>query len=148
MDEIAAFNDYVIQYASWEGIIPCPPSEATILELFLGPPESECRLQWPVITERQKGRSCRVLFTGAMGNSCRNRNFFITKDCYVGLAPPGTMKSDLLCVIFGCELPLVIRQQGQQYSLVGPCYAYEMMHGEVMKDVQSGKYHPQTMDFV
>jgi hypothetical protein len=119
LQELEGFNDYVYTYALWEGTIPDPISEATILESFLGPIDSECRLQWPLITDPKKGNNCRLLFANVMGHACRDRSLHLTKDGYMGLAPPGTKENGLLCVLSGCELPLVIRPLNTQYLLIG-----------------------------
>ncbi|KAF8847706.1 HET-domain-containing protein [Acephala macrosclerotiorum] len=147
LEKLEDFNDYVYTYALWEGVIPSPTSEESILESFLGPIESERRLQWPQITEPKKGSDCRLFFAHAMTNGCKDRSFFLTKEGYMGLVPPGTKENDLLCILSGCELPLVIRPLAGQYLLIGSCYIYGMMHGEIMKDVRDGRLHFQTLQF-
>lgn len=82
-----------------------------------------------------------------MGQTCRDGSFFVTKDGYMGVAPPGINANGMLCILSGCKLPLVIRPLNDQYLLNGSCYIYGMMHGEVMKDVQGGKLHLQTLQF-
>lgn len=146
--DLDPLNDYAAAFAIWEGVIPNPPSEEAILEPFLGSPKLQSRLHWPLITEREKGRNCRFLFAEVMGQWCRDRSLFLTKDGYMGLVPPGARENDLVCVLPGCELPIVIRKvDDEQYLLVGSCYIYGMMHGEVMKDFQDGQYHFQNLKF-
>ena len=138
--DLDSLNDYAAAFALWEGCIPDPISEEAILEPFLGSSESQFRLHWPTITNRVMGRNCRLLFADAMGNNCRNRSFCITENGYMGLVPPGTQNNDQICIFAGCELPLVIRQiDDKDYFLVGSCYIYGLMHGEIMKSSHSGQ---------
>lgn len=44
--------------------------------------------------------------------------FFLTKEGYMDLVPPGTKENDLLCILSGCELPLIIRQLAGQYCFL------------------------------
>jgi hypothetical protein len=39
-------------------------------------------------------------------------------------------EGDLLCVLWGCSVPLVLRIEGDHHVLVGECYAYGIMDGE------------------
>jgi hypothetical protein len=58
------------------------------------------------------------------------RGFFVTKRGYLTLAPRYTKPGDLVCLIFGAEVPFVLRPDGLRYRLVGECYVHGMMDGE------------------
>ena len=62
----------------------------------------------------------------------RGRTFFVTAERYMGLAPEATRSGDLVCVIFGCQLPFIVREDAGQHLLVGECYAQGLMGGESM----------------
>lgn len=53
-----------------------------------------------------------------------------------GLVPAETKKSDRICVLFGCSVPVVLRRSrkgGQgQFTMVGECFIYGMMDGEAV----------------
>lgn len=50
----------------------------------------------------------------------------------MALIPSLTQVDDVICILNGSDLPLVLRKKGQRYQLVGPCFVYGMMHGEMV----------------
>jgi hypothetical protein len=38
---------------------------------------------------------------------------------YIGLVPAGTNPGDVVCILFGCSVPMVLRQKFDTYTLVG-----------------------------
>lgn len=62
----------------------------------------------------------------------RNRSLIYCEDGYIGLSPRYTLPGDVVCVIFGCAYPLILRlAKGCQFQLVGACYIHGFMHNEV-----------------
>ena len=51
------------------------------------------------------------------------RTFFVTKGGRMGLAPQTTHMYDKICVLPGFEVPLVLRPEGNEFRIVGECYA-------------------------
>lgn len=51
------------------------------------------------------------------------RAFFVTQGGRMGLAPQTTHMYDRICVLPGFEVPLVLRPEGNEFRLVGECYA-------------------------
>ncbi|RFU27148.1 hypothetical protein B7463_g9190, partial [Scytalidium lignicola] len=49
-----------------------------------------------------------------------------------GLAPAGTRKGDLVCILFGCSVPVVLRSRDDHFEVVGECYVHGMMDGEAV----------------
>lgn len=84
----------------------------------------------------------RVEFMERVQQVARNRKCFrsyhSSRDLNpVGLAPPNAELGDLICVLFGCSVPVVLRpsvQESQQgyYTFIGECYVDGMMNGEVV----------------
>ena len=66
------------------------------------------------------------------------RRRFRTESRRCGVGPSGTLEGDLLCVLYGVDMPLVIRPQGDGYVLIGECYVYDLMHGEALELVAAG----------
>jgi hypothetical protein len=71
------------------------------------------------------------------------RRFFVTEKGCMGWAPIHTCSGDLVCIILGAETPFVLRRHGMEqsignqntprfYSLVGECFVYGMMYGEMI----------------
>ena len=67
------------------------------------------------------------------------RTFFRTKSGMVGVGPEGMRKGDLLCAFFGAGVPFALRpQENGEHLLVGDCYAYDIMHGELLNGLVQG----------
>ncbi|KAH7121889.1 hypothetical protein B0J13DRAFT_567421 [Dactylonectria estremocensis] len=53
-----------------------------------------------------------------------------------GLGPSDTELGDVLCILFGCSVPVILRPKasasGQYYEFVGECYAHGYMDGEAL----------------
>lgn len=56
-----------------------------------------------------------------------------------GLGPRGTQIGDIICVLFGCSVPVILRphsdpssSQIMHYEVVGEAYIYGMMDGEAI----------------
>ncbi|KAI8634748.1 heterokaryon incompatibility protein-domain-containing protein [Xylariaceae sp. FL1651] len=61
---------------------------------------------------------------------------FITKTGYIGLGPPSMQPDDVLCVLFGSNIPHILRPlpgRPNEYRLAGGAYVYGIMDGEIMK---------------
>jgi hypothetical protein len=134
-------NDYAKMFARWIGMTPGTQPEQTLLEPFLGSPQSEVHLHWPAITDRNKGYNGCFQFAWEEDRICRGARFFITEKGYIGLAPPSAQEADMVCVLLGCDMPSVIRKTGEFNLLLGSCYCYGMMNGEVIKDATDGRPH-------
>lgn len=67
----------------------------------------------------------------------RNRALAATSDGRLGLVPAQAKPGDLICILFGCSVPVVLRQYDTpKYTLVGECYMHGIMDGETVKSVQ------------
>ena len=147
-DELATLSDHVQHYILWSGVVPSSLSEKDILEPFLGSKCSKRQLQWPSHTDPHRGGTSQWAFILSITNNIGSRIFFSMEGGYFGLAPPGAMIGDRLCVLLGCALPLLIRPRGQQFQLVSSCYVYGLMHGELLEEVDAGKRHLQMIELV
>jgi hypothetical protein len=69
----------------------------------------------------------------------RFRRIMVTDEGHVGVAPKEARKGDMVCVLFGCSVPVVLRRReqcdadGPVYELIGECYLDEFMDGEALK---------------
>lgn len=66
----------------------------------------------------------------AIRYACWNRRPFTTMNGYVGLGPQAMRNSDCLVVLSGSRMPVVLRQSGTEWNVLGPCYANGIMYGE------------------
>jgi hypothetical protein len=67
------------------------------------------------------------------------RKFFLTNGSekedrgHYGLAPSGAQENDVVCIFFGCSVPVVLRESKKKpglYQFIGECYVHGMMDGE------------------
>ncbi|ROV98390.1 hypothetical protein VMCG_07200 [Cytospora schulzeri] len=69
----------------------------------------------------------------------RFRRIMVTDEGHVGVAPKRAQKGDLVCVLFGCSVPVVLRKREQGdadepvYELIGECYLDGFMNGEALR---------------
>ncbi|KAJ4376237.1 hypothetical protein N0V83_001520 [Neocucurbitaria cava] len=61
------------------------------------------------------------------------RRMFKTRHGRLGLAPPGAESGDVVCVLFGGDVPYVLRRMGMDnWLFVGECYLHDMMDGQAL----------------
>ena len=63
----------------------------------------------------------------------RNRALFSTEKGYIGLGPPHCRPGDIVCILFGGEVPFVLRPVEGRYQLVGDAYVHGIMEGEALR---------------
>lgn len=82
-------------------------------------------------------------------DACKSRVFFVMKKAndhkspkerkFIGLAPENAKTDDIICVIYGCPAPMLLRKlepdgdlenDQTRYQLLGECYVDGFMHGE------------------
>jgi hypothetical protein len=63
----------------------------------------------------------------------QGRCFFVTDKGFMGLGPSNTRKSDVVCVMLGGEIPVILREEGDGFKLIGECYVHGVMNGEVLQ---------------
>ena len=74
------------------------------------------------------------------------RRVFISESGYCGLVPEIAKVGDCLCVLFGCDVPVVLRKTGDWYTFIGECYIQRLMDGEAVKDLLVGKKMSQEFE--
>jgi len=62
--------------------------------------------------------------------------FAITKMGYFALVPPTTKVGDQVGLFKGGKVPLIVRQKGNQWRLVGESYVYGIMQGEAFDETR------------
>lgn len=70
----------------------------------------------------------------------QNRSLFFTKGGYVGLGP-SCQQGDVVCLLFGGEVPFILRPKGGCYQLVGDAYIHEIMEGESMQQLNMNSFN-------
>lgn len=62
-----------------------------------------------------------------------------TKGGYIGLTMRDVQEGDVVCVLTGCNVPVVLRPVDNHYLFVGCCFMLGLMHGEVAGLLRSGR---------
>jgi hypothetical protein len=70
-------------------------------------------------------------------NTLIERSLFRTQEGYVGLGPYIIQPEDLVSVLFGLNVPYVLRPVHEGFLLIGECYIHGVMNGEKLKE---GRY--------
>ncbi|KAH9874968.1 hypothetical protein J1614_004456 [Plenodomus biglobosus] len=67
------------------------------------------------------------------------RRLMVTNEGIVGMAPCRAREGDIVAVLFGCNIPLVLRGIGQDcWQVIGEAYAQGFMNGEVAGLIERG----------
>ena len=73
-----------------------------------------------------------------------NRRLIHTEQGRLGLAPHVAKKRDLICILFSCSVPIVLRPQqdadtGEKYfQFIGESYIHGIMEGEALELARRG----------
>jgi hypothetical protein len=52
---------------------------------------------------------------------------------YMGLGPLAVKTNDMICVLRGCNVPVVIQEEYNYHLSVRECFVWGLMDGEVVK---------------
>jgi hypothetical protein len=77
-------------------------------------------------------------FIEAASNACNGRRLFFTYFGRLGLGPAAMREGDRLVVLFGGEMPYILRPEGSQFRFVGECYVYGLMNGQAVRRWREG----------
>lgn len=84
-------------------------------------------------------------FSNRMVDVAVGRRLIISNDGYIGLGPPNTQAGDLICILFGGQMPFILRpaDAGPHHTLIGECYVHSIMDGEVFEDTARPTWEEQ-----
>lgn len=71
-------------------------------------------------------------FHQCIRRACANRRLFKTTSGRLGLGPRTMQESDVVCILFGSQWPVILRRRGESYQTVGVCYVEGVMHGDAV----------------
>jgi hypothetical protein len=69
-----------------------------------------------------------------------------TEKGYIGEATNRCQVGDIVCVLLGCNYPVILRPVGGHYEFVGTAYIHGIMHGEVIRAMEEGKVQSQVFE--
>lgn len=67
-----------------------------------------------------------------------NRRLLITQNGDVGLGPINAVIGDHVCILYGCSVPLVLREVDGRFTLIGEAYLQGLMDGEAITLTEEG----------
>ncbi|EMC96421.1 hypothetical protein BAUCODRAFT_474459 [Baudoinia panamericana UAMH 10762] len=66
--------------------------------------------------------------------TCLNRKAFVTGKGYIGLGPRFLKPGDVVAVLYGLEVPAILRPVDSHYLFLGEAYVYGIMDGEAVEN--------------
>lgn len=69
----------------------------------------------------------------------RRRRFFATRAGRIGLSPADAKVGDVICILFYCPTPYLLRSSDREYLFVGEAYVHGLMYGEALSMLDEGK---------
>ncbi|KAL5330901.1 hypothetical protein ACEPPN_000427 [Leptodophora sp. 'Broadleaf-Isolate-01'] len=95
------------------------------------------------LIENTSTASTMVTFLKRVQQVVWNRKFLLSKgtkeddeEKLFGLAPTNAQEGDLICILFGCSVPVILREMRSEddcyYYFIGESYIHEMMDGEAL----------------
>ncbi|OLN96821.1 Heterokaryon incompatibility protein 6, OR allele 2 [Colletotrichum chlorophyti] len=71
-------------------------------------------------------------------NAGTESSMFRTSGGYIGRGGHSVQQGDVVTVLFGADMPVLLRREGSYYKIIGPCYVRGVMFGEAMNRVGNG----------
>jgi hypothetical protein len=78
--------------------------------------------------------------------SCLSRTFAVTGRGYPALVPERAQIGDEICMLFGGDVPFILRQRQENWSLIGEAYVHGFMDGEALKG--AGRFHSKLFTII
>jgi hypothetical protein len=87
-----------------------------------------------------------LLINTAIAEVVQGRKPFISDRGYCGLVPEHAEEGDCICILFGCDVPVVLRKCNDFYVFIGECYVNGLMDGEAIKAEEAGEIKSQIFE--
>jgi len=71
---------------------------------------------------------------------------FVTEKGYIGEGTNRSRPGDIICVLLGCNYPVILRPVAGHYEFIGAVYVHGIMHGEVIRAMEEGKVQSQCFE--
>jgi hypothetical protein len=70
------------------------------------------------------------------------RSAFTTRCGFAGLGPLDVRPGDAVAILFGADIPFILRQRGNHYTFVGDCFVHGIMQGELIDLLHQCEWKP------
>ncbi len=74
------------------------------------------------------------------------KRLVVSSSKLAGLAPQAARPGDKIVLLLGCDFPVVMRDMGTYWTLIGEIYVDGIMYGEAMDGLVSGKYVEKSFE--
>lgn len=74
------------------------------------------------------------------------RRFFVSHSGLMGLVGEEALEGDMICILFGCSLPVVLRLVSDRFVYVGEAYVDGYMWGRAIEEFDDGAYKARTFE--
>ena len=109
---------------AWDPPVPQYPSFPKLIEAAMND------FEWLLVNSEEAFRVC-SLYARYANQIVTGKKLAMMSNRLLGLVPEGTRPGDIICVLFGCCVPLVLRADGgSTFKIVGGCYVDGVMRGE------------------
>jgi hypothetical protein len=132
---ILEMNYQIQNFIFWSFHIPEVMTKQSLLAPLLRDPGSISRIALPEDGNLNGRHECLAIFRERVAFSCTSKSFFVSEKGYLSLAPKTAKTGDSICVLLGCDKPLIIRREDGHYLLLGDSYVYGIMNREVIREV-------------
>ncbi|KAJ4148562.1 hypothetical protein LMH87_003026 [Akanthomyces muscarius] len=90
------------------------------------------------------------LICEAFDKGMKNRVLAVTSKGSICVLPEEAQENDVVCVIYGCSVPVLLRKtlNATSYMFVGACYMYGFMDGEAIAMQRSGTFVEEKINLV
>jgi hypothetical protein len=114
---------------------------------FCEPVYAQMTTSNPQLDIKGTGKSAR--FLAFMTTRTTNRTFFSTQNGRCGMADGKVEADDIVALIFGCNLPLILRKHGNGlYRLIGISYVEDVILGSAIKYWKAGSLEKENIILV
>ncbi|PQE28157.1 heterokaryon incompatibility protein [Rutstroemia sp. NJR-2017a BBW] len=96
--------------------------------------------------EHLEDRHWASLINASMPELLQGRKPFVSHRGYCGLVPEDAEEGDCICVLFGCDVPVILRKCNDFYVFIGECHVQGLMDGEAIKAEEAGEVKSQIFE--
>jgi hypothetical protein len=65
--------------------------------------------------------------------ACINRRLIKTQQGYLGISSMEAKPGDRVCILFGSQVPVVLRADGENWKVIGEAYVHGIMDSEALR---------------
>ena len=117
---------------SASGIYGCPPAYERMHKVLCGREKAPQEFTASINRAVDPSYEYTSEYRTALANSLLGRSFFTTSTGFLGIGLPRIKIGDIITILFGAQLPFVLRRNGENFQMIGACYVSGVMNGEMM----------------